>query len=843
MSIRFLNRILSRILGQASLRAVLAIAMALPVLAVVVLSRSLTTIGLGMTLVLGVVGLGLAAMVAKAIESWILEPVRYLHWGTQSLAALGNGNFSEGVRSPRASNTEEKPLSECDDLLRTLAQLRGRDRAAYPRVWERSDELGQLVSSFHQVLKRMEAALVASETQREELQRLDRLKDLFLSSTAHELRTYFNGTIGMAESILEESDDSPSTWQTQSLLAIASSGRRAYHFINDILDIAHLKKGTIELQIQYLDLRTIVEDVLQTLHPLWGETDAVQVEGIPDNLPLVRADENRLKQIFYNLIGNAIKLTSQGTIDICAQQIFDPDRPSIEIAISDTGMGVPEEQLARMLSFFDRAQSEIVYEYGGMGVGLAIVSKLVEAHGGKLQVRSTLGKGSQVKFTLPILTDRDRSVDENVLQLPTRPMVVRRNSESIFNPVAPTYSNGQPPVKVLVVDDDPIHVRAIVNYLVSENYEVYRASNGLEALDALNNNFRPDIILLDLVMPGMTGFEVCQNIRQTFHSHDLPIVMLTVKNQVNEVMAGLDAGANDYLTKPISKHELIARIKTHLRLSNLNAAYSRFVPSQFLKLLKKDSIVDVKLGDHILHREMSILFSDIRSFTTLSEKMTPEENFKFINSYLSRMEPEIMKNHGFIDKYIGDSIMALFSGGADDAIRAAIAMLHKLVEYNQHRQSINYDPIQIGIGINTGSLMLGTVGGRNRMDGTVISDAVNLASRIESLTKEYGVSLLISHQTFASLENPNEYKIRLIERLKVKGKSEAVAVFEVFDGDPPPLRDAKLATTGIFERGVLFYYGSSFRKAADCFEECLEKNPQDRVAQIYLERCKKYHIT
>ena len=843
MSIRFLNRILSRIFGQASLRAVLVIAMALPVLSVVVLSRSLTAIDLGMTLVLGVVGLGLAAMVAKAIESWILEPVRYLHWGTQTLAALGNGNFSEGVRSPRANNTGENPPSESNDLLRTLARLRGRDRAAYPLVWERSDELGQLVSSFHQVLKRVEAALVASEKELEELQRLDRLKDLFLSSTAHELRTYFNGTIGMAESILEESNDSPSTWQTQSLLAIASSGRRAYHFINDILDIAHLKKGTIELQIQYLDLRTIVEDVLQTLQPLWGDTDAVRVDRMPDNLPLVRADENRLKQIFYNLIGNAIKLTSRGTIDICAQQIPDPDSPGIEIMISDTGMGIPEEQLRRMLSFFDRAESEIVYEYGGMGVGLAIVRKLVEAHGGKLQVRSTLGKGSQVKFTLPILTDRDRTVDENVLQLPTRPMAIRRNSESIFNPVAPTYTNGQPPVKVLVVDDDPIHVRAIVNYLVSENYEVYRASNGLEALDALNNNFRPNIILLDLVMPGMTGFEVCEKIRQTFHSHDLPIVMLTVKNQVNEVMAGLDAGANDYLSKPISKHELIARIKTHLRLSNLNAAYSRFVPSQFLKLLKKDSIVDVKLGEHILYREMSILFSDIRSFTTLSEKMTPEENFKFINSYLSRMEPEIMKNNGFIDKYIGDSIMALFSGGADDAIRAAIAMLHKLVEYNQHRQSIGYDPVQIGIGINTGSLMLGTVGGRNRMDGTVISDAVNLASRIESLTKEYGVSLLISHQTFASLENPNEYKFRLIERLKVKGKSEAVAVFEVFDGDPPQLRDAKLATTGIFEQGVLFYYGSSFRKAADCFEECLEKNPQDRVAQIYLERCKKYHIT
>ncbi|MBE9041717.1 response regulator [Oscillatoriales cyanobacterium LEGE 11467] len=822
--------------------------MVLPVLVVLGLSLSLTSIDLGDAIVLGFAGLGFATIVALAIASWILEPVLYLRFGTQTLTVLGESYSSDRV----GKNT--KSSLDPDRLLKALAQLRDSDRSAHPLLSRRSDELGQLVGGFDRFVEFVEQSFVTLVSQKEELQHqntelqhLDRLKDLFLSSTAHELRTYFNGTIGMAESLLEETSDSPSDWQTQSLLAIASSGRRAYHFINDILDIALLKEGTIELQIQFLDLRTIVEDVLQTLQPLCGEKDRVEIDGIPASLPLVRADENRLNQIFYNLIGNAIKLTSRGTIDISAQQILENDRPSLEITISDTGMGIPQEKLARMQAFFERADSSIVYEYGGMGVGLAIVGKLVEAHGGQLQVRSTLGRGSQVTFTLPISSDGEFTVDGEISKAPICRLPVLRNSESISNPIAPLNptplnSNGQPPVKVMVVDDDPIHVRAIVNYLVSENYEVYRASNGIEALDALKENFRPNIILLDLVMPGMTGFEVCQKIRQTFHSHDLPIVMLTVKNQVNEVMAGLDAGANDYLTKPISKHELIARIKTHLRLSNLNSAYSRFVPSQFLKLLQKDSIVDVKLGDHI-HREMSILFSDIRSFTTLSEKMSPEENFKFINSYLSRMEPEIMKNRGFIDKYIGDSIMALFSGGADDAIRAAIAMLHKLVEYNQHRKSIGYDPIQIGIGINTGSLMLGTVGGPNRMDGTVISDAVNLASRIESLTKEYGVSLLISHQTFANIENPNKYKIRLVERLKVKGKSEAVAVFEVFDGDPPTLRDAKFATRGIFEQGVLFYYGSSFRKAADCFEACLERNSDDRIAQIYLERCRKYHIT
>ena len=220
------------------------------------------------------------------------------------------------------------------------------------------------------------------------------------------------------------------------------------------------------------------------------------------------------------------------------------------------------------------------------------------------------------------------------------------------------------------------------------------------------------------------------------------------------------------------------------RLAQLNKAYERFVPSQFLKFLDKSSIIDVELGDQV-QLEMSVLFSDIRDFTTLSESMTPEDNFRFINSYLSRMEPVINQNNGFIDKYIGDAIMALFSGDANNAVNAGIAMLNRLLEYNQNRANSGYAPIKIGIGINTGSLMLGTVGGQNRMDGTVISDAVNLASRVESLTKNYGVSLLITQETFLRLENPSEYAIRTLDRVKVKGKSESVTVYEVFDADRP----------------------------------------------------------
>ena len=280
-----------------------------------------------------------------------------------------------------------------------------------------------------------------------------------------------------------------------------------------------------------------------------------------------------------------------------------------------------------------------------------------------------------------------------------------------------------------------------------------------------------------------------------------------------------------------------ARIKEYnQQLLQLNAAYERFVPQEFLKLLNKDSIVDARLGESV-QKEMSILFSDIRSFTTLSERMGPEDNFKFINAFLSRMEPLIAENNGFIDKYIGDGIMALFGGSADDAVRAGISMLKKLAEYNLTRQRPDRPPISIGIGINTGPLMLGTVGATNRMQGTVIGDAVNLSARLEELTKEYGVSLLISHYTLARMSNPTQHNIRLLDRVKVKGKMKEVVVFEIFDGDDPEIRQAKLATVSWFEEGLLLYYRQQFAEAAAHFRTCLQHFPKDKAAQIYLQRC------
>lgn len=287
-------------------------------------------------------------------------------------------------------------------------------------------------------------------------------------------------------------------------------------------------------------------------------------------------------------------------------------------------------------------------------------------------------------------------------------------------------------------------------------------------------------------------------------------------------------------------NEMTTRMGNYIQnISKMNEAYSHFVPRQFLDFLGKESIVDIKLGDQV-EKEMTVLFSDIRSFTELSEKMTPKENFDFINYYLGYMEPVIRSNDGFIDKYIGDSIMALFGNNAEDAISAAIDMRIKLSQFNQVMTQFNKPTINSGIGIHNGKLMLGIVGSEGRMDGTVISDAVNLASRLEGLTKLYGSSIIISQDTLISLNTPSRFSYRFLDIVKVKGKNEAVYIFEVLDGDPEDIRMLKLQTKETFGEGIKLYKSGSFSQSKEAFKEVFTLNQHDMTAALYISRCKHF---
>jgi len=264
----------------------------------------------------------------------------------------------------------------------------------------------------------------------------------------------------------------------------------------------------------------------------------------------------------------------------------------------------------------------------------------------------------------------------------------------------------------------------------------------------------------------------------------------------------------------------------------LNDAFARFVPTEFLTYLNKKSVQDVRLGDSV-QKEMVVLFSDIRGFTSLSEKMTPAENFKFLNAFYKRICPAIRERSGFIDKYIGDGIMALFPGSPEEAIQAGIEMKKAVTKFNKAWKRLGYPEISIGIGIHSGILMLGTIGENKRMEGTVISDAVNLASRIEGLTKKYGVTLITTADTLQKVGDANKFLYRKLGETFVKGKEKSVSIVEIYDGEPDALM--KDETLHDFHLGVECFSSSKFDQAIELFQRVLIKNPEDKAAQNLIE--------
>lgn len=267
----------------------------------------------------------------------------------------------------------------------------------------------------------------------------------------------------------------------------------------------------------------------------------------------------------------------------------------------------------------------------------------------------------------------------------------------------------------------------------------------------------------------------------------------------------------------------------------LNAA-QRFIPSQYLEFLEKDSITNVQLGDHV-SAEMAVMFSDIRGFTTLSEKMTAQENFDFVNEYLKLVSPIIQKYEGFVVKFLGDGMMAIFPYGVADAVRAGIEKSEAVQAFNATLKERGLPPISVGIGVHTGPMMVGMIGEDLRMQGDAFSDNVNLTARLEGLNKFYGSSMIISEDTLAQVPQPVTFKMRSLGKAVVKGRVNALGLYEVYEGASAELVAIRDATRADFERAIELYQQGKFKDAGKLFDQVLERDPADKAAKIYIEAC------
>lgn len=405
------------------------------------------------------------------------------------------------------------------------------------------DEIGQVVDNFNNFVLRMK--------------QLDELKDEFLANVSHELRTPLNSIIGLTESLVDGVAGEPNPKMKENLNMIISSSKRLSSLINDILDFSKLKSNDIAISSKNIDLKQTTEMVLNILKSLTSTKNIELKNEIPDDIPCAFADENRVQQILFNLLGNAIKFTSEGYVKIGAEQKDE----RIIIFIEDTGIGIPKEKCLDIFKSFEQVDSSIERKYGGTGLGLAISKQLVEIHGGTIWVDSKLGAGSKFSFTLPVGQRLQGTPHET--QVSTE--LASEESDVISNVFEVPYEKAE--YRVLVVDDEKLNRQVLFNHLSLEHYHVSLAENGIEALEVLNER-EYDLVFLDIMMPKMSGYEVCKKIREKFNLFELPVLMLTAKNQPKDLVTGFEAGANDYVNKPFDKKELLSRTKTLLLLNH-----------------------------------------------------------------------------------------------------------------------------------------------------------------------------------------------------------------------------------------------------------------------------------
>jgi class 3 adenylate cyclase len=271
------------------------------------------------------------------------------------------------------------------------------------------------------------------------------------------------------------------------------------------------------------------------------------------------------------------------------------------------------------------------------------------------------------------------------------------------------------------------------------------------------------------------------------------------------------------------------------RLEEQRNAFSRFFPPEYLRFLNKDSVTEVKLGDYI-SKEMTVMFSDIRGFTSMAEKMRARGTFHFINQYLQRISPTVRTHNGFVVKFMGDGIMAVFPYSVEDAIDAAIAQFQQVREYNQQLDSPTESAIEIGIGLHTGHVMAGMIGEPDRIQPDAVSDTVNLAARLEGLSKVYGAALIISETVRTQIEQPERYQIRFLDRVIVKGRTKSIAIYEVLDAEPSDRQHHKLQTLQDFSAGIQAYSTLDLERARGYFSQICTYHPQDKTAQLYQQR-------
>ena len=449
------------------------------------------------------------------------------------------------------------------------------------------DEIEDLADGINEMTARIRSYIKELEEKNAALQASDKIKDEFLANTSHELRTPLNGIIGITESFMDGDLGSLTELQNHYLNLVLRSSRRLSSLVNDILDFSKMQHHDMQISVIPVDVKHTI-NIITALSRAAIKRKPVTIEDNTGDIPYVYTDHFRLEQILHNLIGNAVKFTERGKIQISSAVV----NGFVQISVSDTGIGIPANKMETIFKPFEQVDGSLTRHYGGTGLGLPITKKLIELLGGTLTAKSEEGTGSTFTFTLP-LPPKPVSKEELDRKETTSPYLrdIFVDDKSIPVPEIPKSAAHH---TVLVVDDDRINLDALAHMLTVRGFHAVAIDSSEEALRRIKGGELFDCAIIDVMMPVVSGYDLVRAIRTRQPMIELPVILLTAKSRSIDVVDGFEAGANDYLVKPINKRELFARLDTVLQLKQAAKENARLTSiERELKIAKsiQDSIL------------------------------------------------------------------------------------------------------------------------------------------------------------------------------------------------------------------------------------------------------------
>lgn len=399
--------------------------------------------------------------------------------------------------------------------------------------------------------RRYARAFEESRRLESELRRANRLKDDFLANTSHELRTPLHSMIGLADSLPRNDPQ-----QTRALELITASGHRLARLVDDILDFTRLQHDDLRIRPRPVNLAPMIHAVADSHRALIGARPLKLETDVEPGLPAVEADPDRLHQVLFNLAGNAVKHSDQGQITLRARR----EGETVYVEVEDEGRGIAAEDRERFLQPYEQGTESSHEGRGGVGLGLAISRQILERHGARLELTEGTRGGTLARFRVPVATrpEADHASPGDVAA------VALGSPASATGPADTTPPRNDGPL-ILIVDDEDTAAEVLEQQLTLSGYRTARASSGQQALKAVKRE-QPQLVLLDVMMPDMGGLAVCRHLREEYDPAALPVVLVTARTRQEDVVEGLNAGANDYLPKPFYREEMLARVEAQLRV-------------------------------------------------------------------------------------------------------------------------------------------------------------------------------------------------------------------------------------------------------------------------------------